>query len=62
MSEAFTVEKRQTLKLVPSWSFCFNGDITGVGDNNKRFWDTKDELIDALTALGITPDRYLVKE
>jgi len=44
------------------WCFCIGADmtVTGIGLENKRWWDTKKELIDELTALGIEEDRYEV--
>jgi hypothetical protein len=42
------------------WCFCFGESrtVVGVGRKNQRWWDSKQELIDALSSLGIRCDEY----
>ena len=58
MSKAFTVEQRESPWGDVKWCFCFNSSVTGIGENDQRWWDTQEQLVGKLTALGIEPDEY----
>ena len=40
------------------WCFCWGDTVVGVGTGNQRWFPSKDAVIAALTACGITPDEY----
>jgi hypothetical protein len=60
MAKSFAVMERVNPWGERKWCFCFGTDrtVTGVGLENRRWWDSKGELADALTELGIEPEKY----
>lgn len=66
MNKGFTVECRiHPINLdEPKWCFCMGGSFKSVINlaKKRRWWDTKDELIDALSSLGITGREYSVRD
>jgi len=59
MAKSFAVMKKDYFGE-EKWCFCFGTDrtVTGIGKSNQRWWDTKEELIAELTALGIDDGKY----
>jgi len=62
MDKSFTVRQKENLFGEKKWCFCFGSDqtVTGVGKDNRRWWDSLKELTDELKALGIEKNVYVV--